>query len=60
MGKPLEKAPVDGRQLDPASGRRSYQRPTLTRYGDMRTMTLGGSPGEFDSGGGVFTQNPLD
>jgi len=34
----------------PRSGRRAYRRPVLTRFGDVRGLTLGGSPGAGDSG----------
>lgn len=33
------------------TARRAYQPPALTRYGDVRGLTLGGSPGTGDSGG---------
>lgn len=33
------------------SGRRVYHPPVLFRYGDVRGLTLGGSPGTGDSGG---------
>lgn len=43
------------RSEQPASpvpgGARPYQAPVLTRYGDVRGLTLGGSPGNQDSGG---------
>ncbi len=32
--------------------RRSYRKPHLEELGDLRTLTLGGSPGTGDSGGG--------
>lgn len=32
------------------SGRRPYRSPVLTRFGDVRGLTLGGSPGIDDSG----------
>jgi hypothetical protein len=32
------------------SVRRCYRRPRLVRWGDVRTVTLGGSPGAGDSG----------
>ena len=34
----------------PASGRRPYTQPQLTTYGDLRGLTLGGSPGVGESG----------
>lgn len=42
----------------PAAGRR-YRAPQLTRYGRLVDVTLGGSPGAGDSGGGVLIENPL-
>jgi hypothetical protein len=41
----------------PAS-RRLYQKPRLQELGDLRTLTLGGSPGNGDSGGGFLVENP--
>ena len=35
------------------SGRRPYQRPQLTRYGDVRDLTLGSS-GDFPESGGNY------
>ncbi len=32
------------------SGRRPYRPPVLSRFGDVRGLTLGGSPGIDDSG----------
>lgn len=40
-------------------GARPYVTPRLVAYGDLRTLTLGGSPGMGDSGGSVLTRNPL-
>jgi len=31
--------------------RRTYNAPTLTRFGDIRTVTMGATPGYQDSGG---------
>lgn len=31
--------------------RRTYQKPRITMLGDLQTATLGGSPGQLDSGG---------
>ncbi len=40
-----------GVTIDTASGgKRRYQAPRLTAYGDVRSLTLGGSPGPLDSG----------
>ncbi len=39
--------------IAPSSGtpkRRKYERPRLTRHGDLRGLTFGGSPGGGDSG----------
>jgi hypothetical protein len=33
------------------SAKAAYEPPVLTRYGDLRGLTLGGTPGGFDSGG---------
>ncbi|MCP4200546.1 MAG: lasso RiPP family leader peptide-containing protein [bacterium] len=40
------------------SEKRRYKSPRLERHGDLRTLTLGGSPGVGDSGD-MFSQNPL-
>ncbi len=34
----------------PSDGRRPYAQPRLTAYGDLRGLTLGGSPGVGESG----------
>ena len=34
----------------PSQTKRPYSTPRLTCYGDVRTMTMGGSPGITDSG----------
>lgn len=39
--------------------RRVYHPPRLTKYGPLSTLTLGGSPGTGDSGGGVLIENPI-
>lgn len=44
--------PDDG--MNPS--RRLYRKPVLEKPGDLRTMTLGGSPGAGDSGGGLETE----
>ncbi len=55
------------RQLAPESRRpsgtapsvkKAYVAPHLEAYGDLRTLTLGGSPGVGDSGG-AFSEFPL-
>jgi hypothetical protein len=38
--------------------KRLYQSPTLTWLGDIRDLTLGGSPGIGDSGGGANFKCP--
>jgi len=40
-----------------STGRRCYAAPALIRYGDVRGITLGGTPGCGDSGG-EFTEDP--
>ena len=47
-----------GTQLARA-GTRLYRSPQLLSYGDLRTLTLGGSPGMGDSGPTVGIRNPL-
>lgn len=41
------------------SVRRAYHPPVLSRYGDVRGLTLGGSPGFGDSGSGGGQENPF-
>ena len=38
--------------------RKPYRKPQLEELGDLRTLTLGGSPGIGDSGGGQFSEFP--
>lgn len=38
--------------------RRAYAPPVLSRFGDVRSVTLGGSRGGGDSGN-VFSENPF-
>lgn len=40
--------------------RRRYSNPNLIKYGDIRSLTLGGSPGNGDTGPGSGTENPLN
>jgi hypothetical protein len=40
------------------SFRQPYCKPILEELGDLRTLTLGGSPGAGDSGGGALTCDP--
>lgn len=44
-----------GREAPP---RRPYSPPRLQIFGDVRSLTMGGSPGIGDSGSGSFTQQP--
>ena len=37
---------------DIPQSRKPYRKPRLQELGDLRTLTLGGSPGTGDSGGG--------
>jgi hypothetical protein len=39
--------------------RKPYRKPQLEVLGDLRTLTLGGSPGLNDSGGSYLTRKPL-
>ncbi len=39
--------------------RKFYRKPHLEELGDLRTLTLGGSPGVGDSGGGAGSEFPL-
>lgn len=41
------------------TGTKTYRLPRLSAYGDLRTLTLGGSPGMGDSGPTVAIRNPL-
>jgi hypothetical protein len=37
--------------------KKSYSKPTLTQYRDIRTLTLGNSPGNPETGtGGIFSR----
>lgn len=42
--------------ISPARGR--YEAPNLTVLGDVRDLTLGGSPGDTESGMSGFTHKP--
>jgi hypothetical protein len=53
----------DPRLAQPNTGtgrrkRKPYSAPKLELYGDIRSLTLGGSPGSGDSGGPLVTQPP--
>lgn len=39
--------------------RRRYRKPSLESLGDLRTITLGGSPGVGDSGASSTIQSPI-
>jgi hypothetical protein len=43
-------------QFSTASGRRRYAKPALSSFGELRNVTLGGTPGGGDSGA-PLTQN---
>lgn len=63
-GNPLEE-PTDlerkrfGAVPEPTSARKGYRPPRLSVYGDLRTLTLGGSPGMGDSGPTTMVRKPL-
>ena len=40
------------------TARRPYSAPVLEGLGDIRDLTMGGSPGTGDSGAGVYTEFP--
>lgn len=44
---------MSGSRTEP---RKPYRAPNLIELGDLRTLTLGGSPGAGDSGSGGLTQ----
>ncbi|MCP4201631.1 MAG: hypothetical protein GY769_06810 [bacterium] len=57
---PLEWNSRAQRKARPGQARKqAYRSPRLEKYGDLRTFTLGGTPGAGDSGGGAFIENPL-
>lgn len=43
----------------PAPGRRAYVRPRLEVFGDLRDLTLGGTPGSGDSGNPGMEDPPI-
>jgi hypothetical protein len=45
--------------LDEIMNRKAYRKPQLEDLGDLRTLTLGGSPGRLDSGGTLNTKPPM-
>ena len=47
--KQINQAKTEGNKAD----RRPYQKPQLTPLGDIRDVTMGGSPGFGDSGAGA-------
>ena len=42
--------------VDKKPGKKEYMKPNLENLGDLRTLTLGGSPGSGDSGAGINTE----
>lgn len=45
---------------DPRSDKKPYHTPAITYYGDLRSVTLGGSPlATFDSGDGIPGKRPV-
>lgn len=56
MSDPVDRRKYRQARLQPA--KRTYHPPLLTRYGEVRHLTQGGSPGSGDSGTGVTIQNP--
>lgn len=39
-------------EVETKPSKKKYRKPVLENLGDLRTLTLGGSPGSGDSGGG--------
>ncbi len=59
--RPIKRS-VDREPASPrpaAAAGKVYRRPRLIAYGDLRTLTLGGSPGMGDSGSTVLVRKPL-
>ena len=56
---PLPILSEDERESSADSTSKEYVSPRLTHYGDLRTLTLGGSPGTGDSGPTVGIRFPL-
>ena len=58
---PLNFEPIvedEARRDGKRAPRLPYGRPTLIEYGNLRGLTLGGSPGAGDSGSGGVKQPP--
>jgi len=53
-----EETPASSQKAGEPSERRAYAPPVLFRFGDVRSVTLGGSPGGGDSGN-TFNQQPF-
>jgi hypothetical protein len=54
-----ERQKEEERRVEIADGvRKPYSAPVLTVLGDIRDLTMGGSPGSGDSGEGIYTQFP--
>lgn len=50
---------VEGtRSMHKNQKKKPYQKPELIQYGDIRTITLDPSPGDFESGGAVGWTEP--
>jgi hypothetical protein len=49
---------LETQQQDPVQPRRPYSTPRLVVFGDVLSLTLGGSPGAGDSGGSSTTREP--
>ncbi len=59
-GAPFERHSKAQRKARSGQARKqAYRSPRLEKYGDLRTFTLGGTPGAGDSGGGAFIENPF-
>lgn len=61
MNKEIGKqyAQVELQQEQQIVSKRPYQKPGLVAYGDVRDITLAGSPGGGESGPNVLTQKSL-
>ena len=58
-----ENTPMKTEKVDVCTNgkRKLYARPQLKEFGDLRTVTLGPSPGQFESGPGDVTfKNALE
>jgi hypothetical protein len=49
---------VDRRAASSPNEKKPYSRPLLTRFGDVRSLTLAPSPGMFESGYGSGFKSP--